>query len=282
MTFQNKKHRRIQRFLKNRLAVIGCLLVLSFVSVAILAPWISPMDPLKQNLEDKRMAPNKSHLLGTDQFGRDILSRIFFGSRYALLVTVVSVLFSLIIGTLIGLFAGYTGGHVEEGIMRGMDMFLVFPYLLLSILIVSVLGPGLWNTILAIGIWGVPVFARQARGAVITIRDREFIQAARAVGASSIRIMLQHIFPNIIPLIMVFGVLSMANAVLMESSLTFLGLGIQPPTPSWAEMIASGRNYVVVAPHISTIPGIAILLLSLGFNLIGDGLRDVLDPRQSH
>jgi len=261
--------------------VIGCLLVLSFVSVAILAPWISPMDPLKQNLEDKRMAPNKSHLLGTDQFGRDILSRIFFGSRYALLVTVVSVLFSLIIGTLIGLFAGYTGGHVEEGIMRGMDMFLVFPYLLLSILIVSVLGPGLWNTILAIGIWGVPVFARQARGAVITIRDREFIQAARAVGASSIRIMLQHIFPNIIPLIMVFGVLSMANAVLMESSLTFLGLGIQPPTPSWAEMIASGRNYVVVAPHISTIPGIAILLLSLGFNLIGDGLRDVLDPRQS-
>ena len=239
------------------------------------------MDPLKQNLSDKRIPPNKTHLLGTDQFGRDILSRILYGTQYALLVSSMSILLSLVFGTLFGLIAGYFGGAIDEVIMRIMDIFLAFPYLLLAILIVSALGPGIWNTILAIGIWGVPIFARQARGAVIAIRDKDFIQAARAIGTPGIRIMAIHLFPNIIPPIVVYAALYMGYAILMESALTFLGLGIQPPTPSWAEMIASGRNYVVVAPHIATIPGLAIMLATLGFNLLGDGLRDALDPRRS-
>ena len=226
------------------------------------------------------MPPNKTHLLGTDQFGRDILSRILYGTRYALIVSSLSITLSLVLGTMLGLLAGYLGHVVDEIIMRIMDMFLAFPYLLLAILIVSALGPGIWNTILAIGIWGIPIFARQARGAVLSIRDNEFIQAARAVGTPAARIMAIHLFPNIIPPIVVYAALYMGYAILMESALTFLGLGIQPPTPSWAEMIASGRNYVVVAPHIATIPGLAIMLATLGFNLLGDGLRDALDPRR--
>lgn len=275
------RRRVLQRFSRNRLAIIGMVIVAIYIFVAIFAPLISPMDPLKQKLSDKRMLPNKTHLLGTDQFGRDILSRILYGTQYALLVSSMSILLSLVFGTLFGLIAGYFGRAIDEAIMRIMDIFLAFPYLLLAILIVSALGPGIWNTILAIGIWGVPIFARQARGAVIAIRDREFIQAARAIGTPGIRIMAIHLFPNIIPPIVVYAALYMGYAILMESALTFLGLGIQPPTPSWAEMIASGRNYVVVAPHIATIPGLAIMLATLGFNLLGDGLRDALDPRRS-
>ena len=275
------RRRMLRRFLRNRLAIIGMVIVAIYIFVAIFAPLISPMDPLKQNLSDKRIPPNKTHLLGTDQFGRDILSRILYGTQYALLVSSMSILLSLVFGTLFGLIAGYFGGAIDEVIMRIMDIFLAFPYLLLAILIVSALGPGIWNTILAIGIWGVPIFARQTRGAVIAIRDREFIQAARAIGAPGIRIMAIHLFPNIIPPIVVYAALYMGYAILMESALTFLGLGIQPPTPSWAEMIASGRNYVIVAPHIATIPGLAIMLATLGFNLLGDGLRDALDPRRS-
>lgn len=273
--------RVFQRFWRNRLALVGAVTVAVFVITAICAPWISPMDPLRQSLKAKRMPPNKTYLLGTDQFGRDILSRILYGSRYALLVSSLSILLSLTFGTLLGMIAGYVGRAVDELIMRIMDMFLAFPYLLLAILIVSALGPGIWNTILAIGIWGVPIFARQARGAVIAIRDKEFIQAAQAVGTSGLRIMSKHLFPNIIPPIVVYAALYMGYAILMESALTFLGLGIQPPTPSWAEMIASGRNYMVVAPHIATIPGLAIMFATLGFNLLGDGLRDALDPRRS-
>jgi peptide/nickel transport system permease protein len=280
-TKAGNRRRVLRRFLRNRLAIVGMVIVAIYIFVAIFAPLISPRDPLKQNLSDKRIPPNKTHLLGTDQFGRDILSRILYGTQYALLVSSMSILLSLVFGTLFGLIAGYFGGAIDEVIMRIMDIFLAFPYLLLAILIVSALGPGIWNTILAIGIWGVPIFARQARGAVIAIRDREFIQAARAIGNPRIRIMAIHLFPNIIPPIVVYAALYMGYAILMESALTFLGLGIQPPTPSWAEMIASGRNYVVVAPHIATIPGLAIMLATLGFNLLGDGLRDALDPRRS-
>jgi len=280
-TKAGNRRRVLRRFSRNRLAIIGMVIVAIYIFVAIFAPLISPMDPLKQNLSDKRIPPNKTHLLGTDQFGRDILSRILYGTQYALLVSSMSILLSLVFGTLFGLIAGYFGGAIDEVIMRIMDILLAFPYLLLAILIVSALGPGIWNTILAIGIWGVPIFARQTRGAVIAIRDREFIQAARAIGAPGMRIMAIHLFPNIIPPIVVYAALYMGYAILMESALTFLGLGIQPPTPSWAEMIASGRNYVIVAPHIATIPGLAIMLATLGFNLLGDGLRDALDPRRS-
>lgn len=279
---RTRAQRRVfRRFWRNRLAIVGAVIVAICTFTAIFAPWISPTDPLQQNLKAKRLAPNETHLLGTDQFGRDILSRIIYGSRYALLVSSLSILLSLAFGTLLGLIAGYVGRAADELIMRIMDMLLAFPYLLLAILIVSSLGPGIWNTILAIGIWGIPIFARQARGAVIAIRDKEFVQAAHAMGTSGLRIMFVHLFPNIIPPIVVYAALYMGYAILMESALTFLGLGIQPPTPSWAEMIASGRNYIVVAPHIATIPGLAIMFATLGFNLLGDGLRDALDPRRS-
>lgn len=271
----------LRRFLRNRLAIIGGIVVSIFVVCAIFAPWLAPMDPLRQNLPEKRQPPSLKHLLGTDQFGRDILSRIIYGARYALLISSLSVAMSFVFGTILGLVAGYLGGVVDELIMRTMDMFLAFPYLLLAILIVSALGPGIWNTVLAIGIWGIPIFARQVRGAVLNVKGLEFIQAARALGAGGFRIMLRHLLPNIASPVLVYATLYMGYAILMESALTFLGLGVQPPTPSWAEMIASGRNYVLVAPHIATIPGIAIMLATLGFNLLGDGLRDALDPRMT-
>jgi len=270
-----------QRFVRNRLAIVGGALVLVFVVCAVFAPWLSPLDPLRQSLPEKRQPPSWRHLLGTDQFGRDILSRIIYGARYALLVSSLSVAMSFFFGTILGLVAGYLGGVVDELIMRTMDMFLAFPYLLLAILIVSALGPGIWNTVLAIGVWGVPIFARQVRGAALNVKGLEFIQAAQALGAGGLRIMARHLLPNIASPVLVYATLYMGYAILMESALTFLGLGVQPPTPSWAEMIASGRNYVLVAPHIATIPGVAIMLATLGFNLLGDGLRDALDPRMT-
>jgi len=270
----------LTRFKRNKLAIVGAAIVLFFAFLAIFAPWLAPMDPLDQTLEDKRQPPNLKHLLGTDQFGRDILSRIIFGARFALLVSSLSISVSLTLGTLIGMIAGYIGKVLDELTMRIMDMFMAFPYMLLAILIVTALGPGMWNTIIAIGIWGVPIFARQARGATLNFRDSEFIQAARSIGAPDLRIIFLHLFPNIIPPIIVYAALYMGYAILMESALTFLGLGIQPPTPSWAEMIASGRNYITIAPHIATIPGLAIMFITLGLNLLGDGLRDALDPKR--
>lgn len=252
-----------------------------YVFVALLAPQLAPMDPLKQNLSEKRQTPSWVHLLGTDQFGRDILSRLIYGARYALLISTLAVCASLTIGTLIGVVAGYVGHVVDEIAMRMMDLLLAFPYLLLAILIVSALGPGVWNTIIAIGVWGIPIFARQARGAVLNIRDREFIQAAEAIGAPVRRVVVRHVLPNILSPLIVYASLYMGYAILMESALTFLGLGVPPPTPSWADMIASGRNYMTTAPHIATIPGVAIMLATLGFNLLGDGLRDAMDPRRS-
>lgn len=265
-------------FSKYFLGVAGILIILLFVVTAIFAPWLSPYDPLTQKLEDKRIPPNLKHPLGTDQFGRDILSRIIFGSRYVLLTSISSVGFGLILGTIFGMTAGYVGGAWDEIIMRTMDVLLSFPYLLLAILIVSSLGAGIVNTIVAIGIWLVPVFARVARGSIINIRDEDYIHAADALGASNLRIIWRHAIPNIIAPVVVYATLQMAYAILMESSLSFLGLGIQPPTPSWARMIADGRNYITVAPHIATVPGLAILFLVLAFNLLGDELREVLDP----
>ena len=276
-----RRHPVLRRFRRNRLAVVGLAVVFFYVFVALLAPQLAPMDPLKQNLSEKRQTPSWVHLLGTDQFGRDILSRLIYGARYALLISTLAVCASLTIGTLIGVVAGYVGHVVDEIAMRMMDLLLAFPYLLLAILIVSALGPGVWNTIIAIGVWGIPIFARQARGAVLNIRDREFIQAAEAIGAPVRRVVVRHVLPNILSPLIVYASLYMGYAILMESALTFLGLGVPPPTPSWADMIASGRNYMTTAPHIATIPGVAIMLATLGFNLLGDGLRDAMDPRRS-
>ncbi|UCH24787.1 MAG: ABC transporter permease [Trueperaceae bacterium] len=268
-----------RRFRRNRLAMVGLVIVLLLAVTALFAPLLAPKDPVEQSLRNRRDPPGKEYLLGADEFGRDILSRIIFGTRASMLISLTSVGFGLLLGTFLGAVAGYAGGTTDTLIMRSMDLLLAFPYLLLAIIIVTALGPGLTNTIIAIGIWTTPAFARITRGAVTSIKERDYIQAARALGAGDPKILRDHVTPNFVAPLLVYASLYLAYAILMESALSFLGLGVQPPQASWAGMIASGRNYITSAPHIATIPGIAIAIAVLGFNLLGDGLRDALDPR---
>ncbi len=268
-----------QRFTRNRIAVAGLIIVLLLVLMALFAPVLAPQDPAIQTLADKRMPPGTTYWLGADEFGRDILSRVIFGARVALFVALVAVALALVMGVAIGLVAGFVGGWVDTVLMRLVDVMLSFPYLLLAIAIVATLGTGVQNTTLAVGIWATPSFARITRGQVLNIKGRDYITAAEAVGVSGLRMVWHHILPNAIPPVIVFATLYMANAILLEAALSFLGLGIQPPQPSWGLMVASGRDFLRVAPHVATIPGVAIMLAVLGFNLLGDGLRDALDPR---
>jgi peptide/nickel transport system permease protein len=268
-----------RRFRRNWLGMVGAVIVVVMVGLAAFAPYLAPMDPATQNLRARRAPPSQQFVLGADEFGRDILSRIIYGSRASLIVAVASVALGLTLGSFLGALAGYLGGWVDGIVMRIMDLFLAFPYLLLAIIIVSALGPGIQNTILAIAVWTVPAFARVARSAVLQLKERDFVTAATALGAKEARIMMTHLLPNFGATLLVYASLYLAYAILMESALSFLGLGVQPPTASWAGMIASGRNYITAAPHIATIPGIAIALAVLGFNLLGDGLRDAFDPR---
>lgn len=279
MVYKTNKYKALRRFLKNPLSVLGLFLVIVITGCALAAPLISPHDPTEQNLFDKRSKPFGEYSLGADQFGRDILSRLIYGARVSLTVSVGSILIALLGGAFIGVLAGYTGGICDSVLMRMMDLLLSFPYLLLAIVLVSAFGSGVFNTTLAIGIWALPTFARMVRISVLSLKEREYVTSAKAVGASSGRIIFLHIIPNFITPIIVYATLFMANAIMMEAALSFLGLGVQPPTPSWGEMISSGRNLLMVAPHVSTIPGVAIMLAVLGFNLLGDGLRDALDPK---
>jgi ABC-type dipeptide/oligopeptide/nickel transport system permease subunit len=267
------------RFRRNRLAVIGLLIVALIVTAAALAPWLAPQDPAKQSLFEKRARPGGKYVLGADEFGRDILSRIIYGARVALVVSLVSVGIALSLGLLLGSLAGFLGGWVDAGIMRGVEVLLAFPYLLLAIAVVSALGPGALNTTIAVGIWGTPPVTRIVRGAVLALTETEYVRAARALGAAGPALVTRHILPNILPTVIVYGTLFMANAILVEAALSFLGLGVQPPTPSWGLMVATGRDFLLITPHITTIPGLAIMVAVLGFNLLGDGLRDALDPR---
>jgi peptide/nickel transport system permease protein len=276
---RSASHKALRRFMRNPLSIAGLLLVIILVVVAILAPVISPHDPSKQNLLDKRSKPFGKYLLGADLFGRDILSRLIYGARASIFVACFSVLIALAGGILIGTICGYWGGLIDTILMRLMDLMLSFPYLLLAILFVAALGPGIGNTTLAIGIWALPTFARMVRAAVLGIRKKDYITAARAVGTPSHKIILWHVIPNFVAPVVVYATLFMANAIMLEAALSFLGLGVQVPTPSWGEMISSGRNLLMVAPHVATIPGLAIMLAVLGFNLLGDGLRDALDPK---
>ena len=268
-----------RRFRRNRLGVVGAVIVAMLVLMAIFAPFLAPADPATQDLRSRRAPPSAERLLGADEFGRDILSRVIYGARASLVVAVASVAMGLVLGSFLGAIAGYVGGAVDTLVMRLMDLLLAFPYLLLAIIIVSALGSGTWNTIVAIAVWTVPAFARVARSAVLQLKVREFVVAATSLGAKEARILGVHLLPNFAATLVVYASLYLAYAILMESALSFLGLGVQPPTASWAGMIASGRNYVTSAPHIATIPGIAIALAVLGVNLLGDGLRDALDPR---
>jgi ABC-type dipeptide/oligopeptide/nickel transport system permease subunit len=268
-----------RRFRRNRLALVGLVVVGALVGAALLAPWLAPRDPGKQSLIEKRARPGDKYLLGADEFGRDILSRVIYGTRVALLVGTVSVAIALAVGLLLGSLAGFVGGWVDAVIMRGIEVLLAFPYLLLAIAVVSALGPGALNTTIAVGIWGAPPVTRIARASVLALRETEYVRAARALGASSLALIGRHILPNVLPTMIVYGTLFMANAILVEAALSFLGLGVQPPTPSWGLMVSTGRDVLLVAPHVATIPGLAIMVAVLGFNLLGDGLRDALDPR---
>ena len=268
-----------RRFRRNRLAMVGLVIVMLIVTAAALAPWLAPQDPAKQSLFEKRARPGGKYILGADEFGRDILSRVIYGARIALLVGLVSVGIALGLGLVLGSLAGFLGGWVDGGIMRGVEVLLAFPYLLLAIAVVSALGPGALNTTIAVGIWGTPPVTRIVRGAVLALSETEYVRAARALGAAGPALVGRHILPNILPTVIVYGTLFMANAILVEAALSFLGLGVQPPTPSWGLMVATGRDFLLVTPHITTIPGLAIMLAVLGFNLLGDGLRDALDPR---
>jgi len=267
------------RFRKNRLALVGLVLVVVLGLTALSAPWIAPYDPARQSLIEKRSKPGGKYWLGADEFGRDILSRVIYGSRVALLVGVLSVVIALAGGLVLGTLAGYAGGWLDAVMMRGIEILLAFPYLLLALAIVAALGPGALNTTIAVGIWGVPAVTRMVRGSVLTLRETEYVGAARALGAAAPALLRRHVLPNIVPGLIVYATLFMANAILLEAALSFLGLGVQPPTASWGLMVSTGRDVLLVAPHVATVPGVAIMIAVLAFNLVGDGLRDALDPR---
>ena len=275
----NQLRRMWYSFCKRKVAVLGLVIVLIYIIVAIFAPLLAPYDPVKQDLANMLQTPGPKHLLGTDEMGRDILSRIIYGARISMKVGFYAVGVAFVIGIPLGIFAGYFGGKVDLLIMRAMDVLLAFPGILLPIVVVSVLGPKLDNAILSVGIYTVPNFARMARGETLALRNSEFIEAARAMGSGDIRIVFSHILINIVSPMIVMGTLSFGTAIITTSGMGFLGIGAQPPTPEWGAMLSSGRQYLLVAPHVTTYTGLAILFLVLGLNLLGDGLRDVLDPK---
>lgn len=268
-----------RRFAANPLAVVAAAILLIIVLAALFAPLVAPEDPTVQNLARQGTPPGSEVVLGADQLGRDVLSRLIYGARIALEVGVLSILIALVLGTAIGTVAGYFGGWLDDIAMRVMDVFLAFPYLLLAIAIVAALGPGVPNTIIAITVWLTPTYARLSRSVVLTVRRHAYVEAARAIGASHGGIMLRHVLPNILTPILVQTTLDFARAIMMEAGLSFLGYGVQPPIPSWGSMIAEGRNELLIAPHIATAPGLAIVLTVLCLNIVGDALREALDPR---
>ena len=269
----------LRQFRRNRGGVVGLAIVVTFVLVAVLAEAIAPYNPVLQDLSVALRSPERRHPLGTDELGRDMLSRIIMGARISLLMSVAAVGGASVAGSLLGAAAGYFGGRLDHIAMRCIDVLLALPGILLAITIIAVLGVGLINVIVAIAINGIPVFARLARAATLTVKENDYIQAARALGAPEQRILASHVFPNIVAPLLVQCTLLMATAILTASSLSFLGLGAQPPTPEWGAMLSSGRSYLTSSPHVGTFPGIALMLVVLGFNLLGDGLRDALDPR---
>jgi peptide/nickel transport system permease protein len=269
-----------QRLRRRRGALAGLVVVLAFVVLAVFAPWLAPQDPIATNWGALRQAPSAAHWFGTDEIGRDVFSRVVWGTRASLLAGVASVSISLLFGVPIGLAAGFLGGVVDALISRLTDAFLACPFLILAIALAAFLGPSLTNAMIAIGVSATPVFVRLTRAAVLGVKVEDYIEAARAVGNPPLRIALRHVLPNIAAPLIVQATLAIAAAVIAEASLSFLGLGQQPPAPSWGSMLNSAKNYVDNAPWMAIWPGVAIFGLVLSFNLLGDGLRDALDPRQ--
>jgi peptide/nickel transport system permease protein len=268
-----------KRFCRNRGAVAGLAILLVYVGMAVLADVLSPYSPVDGDLAAKLQPPSSSHLLGTDELGRDLLSRLLFGARSSLEIQLGAVVFALVIGVAWGLVAGYFGGLVDDLSMRVCDIMLAFPSILLAIAIVAILGNGLVSIVLAVGTISIPQFARLVRGVVLGIRETEYVEAARAIGESHLAILWRYILPNTTAPIIVQTTLRMATVLLAASGLNFLGLGVVPPTPEWGGMLSNAREYIFQSIHVTAIPGLAITLVVIGFNLLGDGLRDAFDPR---
>lgn len=277
----NRASKGLQRFLRNRLAVFGFFVILIFVLLAVLAPWITPYAPAEVNFAQIRSSPSRQHWLGTDELGRDTFTRVLYGARVSLSVSIASVFVAMMIGATLGMVAGFMGGWTDELIMRIIDAMLALPFLVLAIALAAILGPTLQNTIIAISIISVPPFARITRGQVLSEKAKDYVQASLALGARSARTLFAHILPNILSVIVVQASLSLAIAVLAESALSFLGLGVQPPTPSWGSMLNTSRGYLGTQPWMAFAPGTAIFLVILALNLIGDGIRDIFDPKSS-
>lgn len=289
-----------QRLFRRKSAIVGMAILGVLIIIALTAQWIAPYDPVKSMLDvkdyagtpGKRTSPcihilgcpadQSQHILGLDGNIRDEFSRLLYGARLSLMVGMATVSFAIVIGTVLGALSGYLGGWVDNTIMRVMDVLLAFPSLLLAIAIVTVLGPGLINALLAIGIVSIPAYARVVRGSVLSIRELDFVSATRALGGGTIQILFRRILPNAMTPLIVQGTLGIASAILDAAALSFLGLGAQPPTPEWGAMLSAERNQVFTAPHLVFFPGVAIALTVLSFNLLGDGLRDALDPRLAH
>ena len=271
--------RALRKLLQRKPAVVGLVIVVTFVALAFFAPWISPHDPVATSWGAIRKAPSAAHWFGTDEIGRDVLSRVIWGTRASLLAGVVSVSISLLLGVPIGLVAGFVGGVVDGFISRVTDAFLACPFLILAIALAAFLGPSLTNAMIAIGISATPIFVRLTRAQVLAVKVEDYVEAARALGNPHWRIAVRHVLPNVVPPLIVQATLALAAAVIAEASLSFLGLGQQPPAPSWGSMLNTARNYVDQAPWMAIWPGVSIFLLVLSFNLLGDGLRDALDPR---
>jgi peptide/nickel transport system permease protein len=272
--------RALRLLAKRRLAVIGLGVVLFFIAVALLAPMVSPYDPLATSWAVVRKPPSLLHPFGTDEIGRDVLARVIWGARASLLAGLVSVSLALAAGVPIGLVSGYCGGIVDGALMRLVDAMLAIPFLILAIALAAFLGPSLANAMIAIGVSQTPIFVRLTRGQVLVVKHEEYVEAARAVGNPHYRIVLRHILPNIVPPLLVQATLAAATAIIAEASLSFLGLGQQPPDPSWGSMLNTAKNFVSQAPWMALWPGLAIFVLVLSLNLFGDGLRDALDPRR--
>lgn len=268
-----------RRFARNRGAVFGLAVFVAIVLMALFAEILAPFDPLAQGVGPANAVPTWTHWAGTDSFGRDMLSRIIHGSRIALVIGVVAVLVAMVIGVVLGLVAGYYGGWLDALIMRMMDGLFAFPIIILAIAMMAVMGFGVRNVIIAVAVGFIAPFARVTRGDVLAVKQEPYIEAARLAGVSAPAIIARHVLPNVLAPIIVQAALRVSGAIITESGLSFLGLGPPPPTPVWGSMIAEGRNFIVMAPHISTFPGIALMVTIVGLNLLGDGLRDTLDPR---
>ena len=268
-----------RRLRRNKLAMLPLIIVLILVLSAVFANFIAPYDYAQQDLTNMKAWPSREHLLGTDDYGRDILSRIIYGGRVSLLVAILSIVFGLVVGGILGISAGYFGGVYDGTVMRIMDIIMAIPGFLLAVCISAALGSGVLNTAIAIGIGCVPGYARLLRALVLSIREQEYVEAARATGASDLRIMFRQIVPNILSPVIVESTLRIGGCILMISSLSFIGLGVQPPTPEWGSMLSAGRALIRSFWPIVTFPGLAIMLTLFGFNLFGDGLRDALDPK---